>query len=348
LEEKRTRVQIGPISPSHGSTYESASIFNSMGFDNSFDLDEFKDNFKVNILSKTKTEIHFELIGIDAAIANALRRILIAEVPTMAIEKVFIGNNTGVMQDEILSHRLGLIPINVDPAAFDFRAPNEDYSDRNCLIFELKVDCTRNIQASDDAPPHEKYINEKVYSRNFVWIPQGVQGDMFIDNPVRPVFEDILITKLRPGQSIDLNVYCEKGIGKTHAKWSPVSTAFYRLLPEITFLTEIKDELADELVQKCPMNVFDIEDLGKKRGRVAKVARPRDCSVCRECIREPEWQDRIKLSRVKNHFIFSVESVGTYDSGVLLAEAIRVLIAKIETLELEIGKIVKSNSIQNQ
>lgn len=55
------------------------------------------------------------MVGIDAAIANAFRRILLAEVPTMAVEKVLVYNNTSIVQDEILAHRLGLIPIHADP-----------------------------------------------------------------------------------------------------------------------------------------------------------------------------------------------------------------------------------------
>lgn len=58
---------------------------------------------------------------------------------------------------------------------------------------------------------------------------------------------------------------CEKGIGKTHAKWSPVCTAFYRLLPDIKFeQTEkpITGKEAQQLKKLCPMGVFDIEDIG--------------------------------------------------------------------------------------
>lgn len=61
------------------------------------------------------------MCGLDAAIANAIRRTMIAEVPLMAIEKVFVTNNTSVIPDEILVHRLGLIPIRVDPALFEYR-----------------------------------------------------------------------------------------------------------------------------------------------------------------------------------------------------------------------------------
>ncbi len=64
--------------------------------------------------------IVFDLSGVDAPVANALRRILLSEIPTMAIEKVLLFQNTSVIQDEVLAHRLGLIPIKVDPRLFQY------------------------------------------------------------------------------------------------------------------------------------------------------------------------------------------------------------------------------------
>ena len=52
---------------------------------------------------------------------------------------------------------------------------------------------------------------------------------------------------MRPGQEIEMELECEKGIGKTHAKWSPVSTAFYRLMPHIEFTEPITGEDAEEV-----------------------------------------------------------------------------------------------------
>ena len=69
----------------------------------------------------TDEEIQFEMVGVDPAVANALRRILISEVPTVAIETVYLHNNTSIIQDEVLAHRLGLIPIDVEPDDFDQR-----------------------------------------------------------------------------------------------------------------------------------------------------------------------------------------------------------------------------------
>lgn len=59
-----------------------------------------------------------ELIGIDPATANALRRIIIAEIPTMAFHKVLLYQNTSVIPDELLVHRLGLLPLSIDPNDF--------------------------------------------------------------------------------------------------------------------------------------------------------------------------------------------------------------------------------------
>ena len=62
--------------------------------------------------------------GIDAPIANALRRTLIADIETMAIDKVVLYQNTSVIQDEILAHRLGLIPIFANPDLFQNKKAN--------------------------------------------------------------------------------------------------------------------------------------------------------------------------------------------------------------------------------
>jgi hypothetical protein len=67
---------------------EAADAFASMGIDNSFNMESFVEKFKVNIISSSDEEIVFDLVGIDAPIANAFRRILLSEVPTMAVEKV--------------------------------------------------------------------------------------------------------------------------------------------------------------------------------------------------------------------------------------------------------------------
>jgi DNA-directed RNA polymerase I and III subunit RPAC1 len=74
---------------------------------------------------------------------------------------------------------------------------------------------------------------------------------------------DILLTKLAPGQSLDLFMIAHKGIGKDHAKFSPVCTASYRMLPSIKLSDDkpFYHQEAAALISRCPVGVFDIEEL---------------------------------------------------------------------------------------
>ena len=97
---------------------------------------------KLNILEQpSDNELVFELIGVDVSFANALRRIMIAEVPTVAIEHVYMWNNSSIVHDEVLSHRLGLVPINIDPRLFETFEENDEPTDRNTVMFQLEVKC---------------------------------------------------------------------------------------------------------------------------------------------------------------------------------------------------------------
>jgi DNA-directed RNA polymerase I and III subunit RPAC1 len=65
------------------------------------------------------------------------------KVPTVAIEKVYVANNTSVIQDEVLAHRLGLVPIKADPCLFDYKTDEEIANEKNTIVFKLDVECTR-------------------------------------------------------------------------------------------------------------------------------------------------------------------------------------------------------------
>ena len=88
VEQQRTRVSVDQDAPRHTSTVEYAGAYYGSGVDNSFSMERFARDFKIDIKSLDEEEMVFDMIGIDPAIANAFRRILLSEVPTMAIEKV--------------------------------------------------------------------------------------------------------------------------------------------------------------------------------------------------------------------------------------------------------------------
>lgn len=260
LEDQRTRMLIRTDAPQHTSTVEYSGAYVANGLENSFTMERFQKDFRAEVMSLNDEEIVFDLIGIDAALANAFRRILLAEVPTMAIEKVFILNNTSMIQDEVLAQRLGLIPIRADPRKFNARQADEDADADNVISFRLQVKCSQRRAAgkagkgSPGAPGSSSaggsssdvdVIGASCTSADLEWIPQGDQDERFADDHIRPVHDDILIARLRPGQEIELEAWCEKGLGKVHAKWSPVCTASYRLLPEVKVTPPPKGEVDD-------------------------------------------------------------------------------------------------------
>jgi len=357
-------------------------------------LERFRNNFSMNILeTPSPNDLVLELIGIDASFANALRRIMIAEVPTIAIEHVYMWNNSSIIHDEILSHRLGLLPINVDPRLFDSIETNEEgkeeeATDRNTIVFRLCVKCHKS-QEEEDSINDPKYTDKKpnikqeennttntidritreesihgnleldkiaytasmnklkqlqissdypnrpytkhIYSSHLEWIPQGDQQERF-SQPIRPVHEDILLAKLREGQIIELEAHARKGIGKDHAKYSPVATASYRLMPNIELMRPVYDEKAKELMIYEP-GVFCLEKCQDGIHRVeAKVKNCYACTMSRNYMRDEELKDSVRITRIPNHYIFNIESLGMLKPGVILKEALQVLMDKCERL----------------
>lgn len=298
-----------------------------------FSIASFEEEASIDIIKLGKNFIEFDLKGVAPSIANALRRAAISEIPTMAIETVFVVNNTSIIPDEVLSHRLGLIPIHADPRKFDF--PSGDPTDVNTIVFELREKCQAIKGVPQSASPENKFTNSSVYSQSVKWLPQGSQEDVFSSDPIRPCLGDILLLKLRPGQEVDLELHCVKGFGKDHTKWSPVSCASYRLLPEISILSPITGESAHKFAGCFPKDVIEIKTINGAATAVVKNAR-KD-TVSRECLRHPEFADKVLLSRVHDHFIFQMETVGYYGPTDVVRESLKILADKCYRLKLALS-----------
>ncbi|GMM36465.1 DNA-directed RNA polymerase core subunit [Saccharomycopsis crataegensis] len=304
-----------------------------LGEDYAWSLEKFEESFQINIQHLTEKEANFDLVNIDTSVANAFRRIMIAEVPSVAPETIFIFNNTSVISDEVLSHRIGLIPLKVDPDLLTWVDSNveEDegkFTDENTIVMSLNVSCTRNPDAPKDSQdPNELYRNSNVYSKDLKFEPQGRQLEMFKGNPVEPVFPNILLAKLRPGQEISLTAHCVLGTGSDHAKFSPVATASYRLMPVIQILKDVEGEDAKKF-QKCfTPGVIGIDDDGK-----AFVKDARKDTVSREVLRHDEFKGKVKLGRDRSQFIFNVESVSAMSPEEIFFKSVRILKNKAEYL----------------
>ncbi|PFH49399.1 hypothetical protein AMATHDRAFT_4916 [Amanita thiersii Skay4041] len=297
--------------------------------DHSWDLAKFNKTLQVRVQRLSNRSIEFDLVGVDASIANAYRRVMIAEVPTVCIEHVYVWNNTSVIVDEVLAQRIGLVPLNIDPSLVSMKEnANDQATDRNTLVFLLKLACERNPHApKGSTDPDQLYINHELRSSHLVWKPAGEQAEVFAHNPPAPTNPNIVLAKLRPGQVIDMELHAVKGVGKDHAKFSPVATASYRLLPHIKIKKPIPRHLAEKFQSCFSPGVIKIDP--KTKAVSVDERNVRKDTVSREVLRYPEFVDCVELSRVRDFFIFNVESEGPYVPERILLEANAVLRDKI-------------------
>lgn len=119
---------------------------------------------------------------------------------------------------------------------------------------------------------------------------------------------------------------------------NPSATASYRLLPQITILSKIKGENAHKFAKCFPKGVVDI--IKNEQGEdEAYIGDARKDTVSREVLRHPEFKDIVELSRVRNHFIFNIESTGAYKPSTIFLEAVNVMIEKCQAIKEALAEL---------
>lgn len=240
-----------------------------------------------------------------------------------------------------------------DPAAQAAAAKSGEYldqsasvpSDINTVVLKLQVACEwreggKELAKKGEKDPEKIYVNSSVYAHQFVFEPRGDQSKYFSSpNEIRPVNPDILIAKLRPGQKIDVECHCIKGFGADHAKFSPVATASYRLLPSINIKQPILGADAKKFSRCFPRGVIGLEDDEETGEKKAVVKDTMKDTVSRECLRHDEFKDKVQLGRVRDHFIFSIESAGQFDSDALFIDSVKALKEKCERFKRHLADV---------
>ncbi|RKO82704.1 RNA polymerase Rpb3/Rpb11 dimerization domain-containing protein, partial [Blyttiomyces helicus] len=170
----------------------------------------------VTVRDNSQDSIAFTLSNTDLSVANALRRVMIAEVPTMAIDLVEFDDNSTVLSDEFLAHRLGLIPLvsgEADKIMYTRDCRCEVYCTLCSVVLNLDVTCTEDSTL-------------EVTSRHLVSEHESII-------PVANGDDDAgcLIVKLRKGQRLKVRCVAKKGTAKEHAKWSPCAGILFEYDP---------------------------------------------------------------------------------------------------------------------
>jgi len=279
----------------------------------------------IRFIRCTEDEARFILSGVTIAFANTLRRAMISEVPSLAIEDVRIYENNTPLFDEMLAHRLGLIPLRTDLSVM---VPQDECScgGEGCPA------CTVTYTLSVEGPC-------MVYSRHL--IPA--------DPRAAPAYDSIPIVKLHEGQKVVLEATAVVNRGREHAKWQPSVACGYKEHPVIT-VTEQCDGCG-LCIEECPRNILELQD-----GRVvAAEERLIDCSLCRLCEKACIAsgigdESAIRVGVDPDTFVFTLEGDGSMPVKDILSYAVR-LVGKrsrelIDILSEISGGVADEESVQ--
>ena len=274
------------------------------------DVQEFTDRYANFILTDTRP-----------VLANALRRTLLSDIPKMAIEDVefHLGPIRGEdgkeyesitpLFDEMIAHRLGMIPIPTDLEVFGFRDQCKDCKGEGC------PNCTIMYALNKKGPC-------TVYSGDLE--PVG-------DPKLKVVDEKIPIVKLGDGQAVLIYATAVLGTGKDHAKWQNTHGVGFKFYPTID-VNHKKWDGDETCIEVCPADVFKIE-----KGKIV-VKDLEACIFCMLC-EESCGEGCIKVGMDKSKILFQFETDGSLTSKEALARALDLLEKRFSTLSSQAAKL---------
>jgi DNA-directed RNA polymerase subunit D len=262
---------------------------------------------KIEILEKNDNHLRVIVRGAEVPLMNALRRISLAQVPCMAIDEVVMVDNSSILQDEIIAHRLGLTPLKTDLDNYNIPENCSCQSEFGCS--QCRVTLTLNAEATDNT--------RTVYS-----------GELVSENSeIVPVSDKIPIVKLTKGQKLKLEAYARLGTGRMHTKWQPVCVSAYKYYPKITPPTTSCDD-CKKCVDICHKKVLEI-----KNAKVV-VRDLHSCVLCMDCVEIcPNKPSLINIGWEKDTFILNLETTGVLPPERVLLEATKILKQQLKEFE---------------
>jgi len=265
------------------------------------EVGEYKMDIRLLDSDKENGKMSFVLKGTDTTFANLLRRYIIEKVPTMAIETIEFNENTSALFDEIVAHRLGLIPLTTDLKSYEMISKCKcggEGCNRCTLKLTLKSEGPGTVYASE--------IKSK-------------------DPKVKPVYGKTPIVKLLKEQQLELIATAVLGQGNDHTKFSP-GLAFYKLRPEVKIEKTVKN--AEQVAKSCPVNVFNLKgnNISVDKDNMMK------CHLCNQCVETADPSDAIIVEQGPD-IVFNVESWGQLTCKEMVLAALEQYTTDLEEFE---------------
>jgi DNA-directed RNA polymerase subunit D len=233
--------------------------------------------------------------------ANALRRLMTTEVPVMAVDYVDFENNSTGLYDEVVSHRIGMIPLK-------FNRKN----------YTLKSECSCKGKGCGKCQAVLSFDSQKKHRKNAEESMAVLSGDLTSDDDdVFPVSNDVPIVEMLEGQELKFDAVAILGIGKDHAKWQAANVGYF-YAPSVKISSE-KCKKCGVCSQVCPKGVFDPKTFTVKRAD--------NCSLCMRCVDVCE-QNAVSVRGDETSFVFTVESVSGLTPKEILHDALEILETK--------------------
>ena len=246
---------------------------------------------------KKKNKIIFLVKGSNEIFTNTIRRLIVEEVPTLAVEDLEIKDNSSALYDEMLGLRLGLLPIKTDLKSYVLKDQCK-CDGEGCAQCELKI----TLKAS---------------KKGYVYASEAKSTDP----KCTFVYEKMPVVKLLTKQKIDVTMTAVLGQGKVHTKWSP-GWAFFRKEP-IVKLGKVNDPA--KVAKKCSDGVFEL-----KGNKLNLVKNKTYDSNLLEFYASLDSGISIDYS---DNFIFTLESWGQLSCKEILTRSAQILTAKVEEME---------------
>jgi DNA-directed RNA polymerase II subunit RPB3 len=236
------------------------------------------------------------------------------------------------------------VTFHLDVACNANEMPNPDAMDvgegggeftKSVTSYDLRTD--RNDVAPVDSLAGQRIVRTLRGGTLFGEIPADLTG--LDDHSPAPVGKGILLAKLRPGQRIKLTAVAKRGIGREHAKWTPVATAVYSNKPAISLSTDEVRSLTPaqqaDFVAICPVNVFGLRDNDMAGGSPIAIEEPDACVYCNECTKAADGLGRPDLVQVvptPDTFTMTIETTGALMPHAAVDAALRQLEAKLHKI----------------